>query len=230
MNEKSNKPDWLTDIQNKSWEPELFISGGVIFTLLQITGVIQHQSFLLLQKTGYPETVVIANFVVAALNALIFGFGLHLAMRGFWVASVCLSYVFPKGIQTERVEDYAPPFKKKVNKLTDTSVDLVVWMESASSIIFFLSFLFFSLIISVLVTLIMIVPHSGLKETWGETGYAIIKMGSYFMVFLGGIYALDFVTLGFIKRQKKIAKGWKINYFPKFENWHTLFFYENSII
>ena len=29
---------------------------------------------------------------------------------------------------------------------------------------------------------------------------------------------------------EETAKGWKINYFPKFENWHTLFFYENSII
>ena len=28
----------------------------------------------------------------------------------------------------------------------------------------------------------------------------------------------------------RTPKGWKINYFPKFENWHTLFFYENSII
>ena len=29
---------------------------------------------------------------------------------------------------------------------------------------------------------------------------------------------------------ENVTKGWKINYFPKFENWHTLFFYENSII
>ena len=33
-----------------------------------------------------------------------------------------------------------------------------------------------------------------------------------------------------IANQRRDTKGWKINYFPKFENWHTLFFYENSII
>jgi len=205
MSEKHKKPDWLTDIQNRSWEPELFISGGIIFTLVQITGVIQRQSFLLLQKTGYIEPVIIANFLVAALNALIFGFGLHLALRGFWVASVCLSYVFPKGIQTEKIEHYASPFKRRVNRLIDTSVDLVVWMESASSIMFFLSFLFFMLIISVLATLIVITPNSSLMEL-GVTIYAIIQVSSYILLFLGFIYAIDFLTMGFIKRQKKIAK------------------------
>ncbi len=205
MSEKHKKPDWLDDIQNRSWEPELFISGGVIFTLFQITGAIQRQSFLLLQKTGYIEPVIIANFLVAALNALIFGFGLHLALRGFWVASVCLSYVFPKGIQTEKVDHYASPFKRRVHRLIDTSVDLVVWMESASSIMFFLSFLFFSLIISVLATLIVITPNSSLLEL-GPTIYAIIRVGSYILLFLGFIYAIDFLTMGFIKRQKKIAK------------------------
>lgn len=206
MSEKNSKPKWLEHIQNNSWEPELFISGGIIFTLLQTTNFIQHQSFLMLQTSGYFEAVVIANFLVAALNSLIFGFGLHLVLRGFWVAAVCLSYVFPKGIQTKNVEEYAPRFRRRVGKLTDTSVDLVVWMESASSTMFFLSFLLFSLIIGVLVTLIVIIPHQGLRETWGYTGFAVIKVGSYFMLFLGFIYAIDFLTMGFIKKQKKLTK------------------------
>ena len=206
MSEKQAKPKWLEHIQNNSWEPELFISGGIIFTLLQTTTFIQHQSFLLLQKNGYHETVVIANFAIAALNALIFGFALHLMFRGFWVASVCLSYVFPKGIQTENVEDYAPPFRRKVKGLTDTSADLVVWMESASSTIFFLSFLLFSLIIGVLLSLVVIIPHNGLRETWGDTGFMVLQIASGFMLFLGGIYLIDFLTMGFIKKQKKLAR------------------------
>lgn len=206
MSERHTKPKWLEHIQNNSWEPELFISGGIIFTLLQTTTFIQHQSFLLLQKNGYHETVVIANFLTAALNALIFGFVLHLIFRGFWVASVCLSYVFPKGIQTENVEDYAPPFRKKVKRLTDTSADLVVWMESASSTIFFLSFLFFSLIIGVLVSLLIIIPHQGLRDTWGDTGFMVLQISSYLMLLLGVVYLVDFLTMGFIKKQKKLAK------------------------
>ncbi|WP_299452556.1 hypothetical protein [uncultured Microscilla sp.] len=206
MSNKNPKPKWLEHIQNNSWEPELFISGGIIFTLLQTTTFIQHQSFLLLQTNGYYETVVIANFLIAALNALIFGFGLHLVFRGFWVAAVCLSYVFPKGIQADKVGDYAPPFKQKVKKVTDTSVDLVVWMESASSTIFFLSFFLFSLIIGVLLALLIIIPHSGLRETWGETGFLLLKIGSGIMLLLGGVYLIDFLTLGLIKKQQKLTK------------------------
>lgn len=206
MSDKTTKPKWLEHIQNNSWEPELFISGGIIFTLLQTTTFIQHQSFLLLQTNGYHETVVIANFLTAALNALIFGFGLHLVFRGFWVAAVCLSYVFPKGIQTDKVDDYAPPFKHKVDGLVDTSVDLVGWMESASSTIFFLSFFLFSLIMSVLITLLVIIPHSGLRETWGDTGFMLLQVGSGVMLVLGIVYLIDFLTLGLIKKQQKIAK------------------------
>jgi hypothetical protein len=206
MSDKNTKPQWLEHIQNNSWEPELFISGGIIFTLLQTTTFIQHQSFLLLQTNGYHETVVIANFLIAALNALIFGFGLHLVFRGFWVAAVCLSYVFPKGIQSNKVDDYATPFRQKVDNLKDTSVDLVVWMESASSTIFFLSFFLFSLIMGVLITLLVIIPHSGLRETWGDTGFMLLKIGSGVMLLLGIVYLIDFLTLGLIKKQRKIAK------------------------
>ena len=43
-------------------------------------------------------------------------------------------------------------------------------------------------------------------------------------------YANQKLVLQPNKNYYKVFKGWKINYFPKFENWHTLFFYENSII
>lgn len=198
------KPEWLEDIQNKSWEPELFVSGGAIFFLLQVTEFLHRYSFIIMEKSGYPEPVIIANLVIAAFNALIFGFALHLVIRGFWVASVTLSYVFPKGVQVENIH-YQNIYKKKLQKVRQT-VDWVILLETISSLIFTLSFFFFLIIIGALITMLIILPHSSLKETWGENTFFYINIGSYILIFLGFVYMIDFLTLGYIKKQKSIAR------------------------
>ncbi|NJO02785.1 MAG: hypothetical protein HC880_14885, partial [Bacteroidia bacterium] len=108
-----SKPEWLEDIQNRSWEPELFISGGIIFFLLQVTDFLYKESFLMLQRSGNYEPIIIASLLIAAFNALIFGFVIHLIMRGFWVAAITLSYVFPEGIRMSKIH-YAGVFKKRL--------------------------------------------------------------------------------------------------------------------
>ena len=98
----TQKPKWLENIQYNSWEPELFISGGAIFTLLQIPTFLRNYSEILLQETGFYESLIIAKLLIVAVNGLIAGFTFHLILRGFWIGMVCLSYVFPKGIQKEK--------------------------------------------------------------------------------------------------------------------------------
>lgn len=203
---KKQKPDWLIDIQNKSWEPELFILGGAIFFLLQLTDFVHKQSFLMVQRTGFAETAVMANYVMTAFNVLIFGFALHLCFRGLWAASVCLSYVFPEGIRLSHIENYAPPFKKRVQKVRDT-VDWVMLLENFCSLVFMLSFLFFIIILGVLFTLIVLIPHSGLEAVMGVNAFRILQITAVILLLLlGGLYMIDFLTLGYIKRQKKITK------------------------
>ncbi len=200
---QEQEPEWLRDIQDRSWEPELFISGGAIFFLLQVTDWLYHRSFIMLQKTGYYEPVVIANVLIAACNALILGFALHLIIRGLWVAAVTLSYVFPKGIQMEKIH-YAEIFKKRVRRVRST-VEKVVLLETISSLMFTLSFLFFLIILGILITMLVIIPHSSLRETLGENGYQIVWRISYVLLFFAAIYLLDFLTLGYVKKQKRLA-------------------------
>jgi guanylate kinase len=45
-----------------------------------------------------------------------------------------------------------------------------------------------------------------LRETWGDTGFMLLKIGSGVMLLLGIVYLIDFLTLGLIKKQRKIAK------------------------
>lgn len=197
-------PTWLSEIQDRSWEPELFISGGAIFFLWQATDFLHYESFILTQTTGYFEPLVIANFLIAALNALIFGFALHLITRGFWTAAVTLSYVYPKGVQMDRIH-YAPSFKEHIKEVRGT-VEQVVFLETVSSMIFTLSFFFFLIIIGLLLTLLVIIPHSALVEIVGARIFFYMQAFAFLLYLLGFIYLIDFFTLGYIKKQKRFAK------------------------
>ncbi|MEM9981240.1 MAG: hypothetical protein AAF734_02015 [Bacteroidota bacterium] len=197
------KPRWLIRIQENSWEPELFISGGAIFTLLQLTEFLQVRSFISFQQSGYFEVIIIAQLVISAINALIFGFGIHLVVRGFWMGAVCLSYAFPGGIDI-RERDFSPVFQQKLGQLSD-SEDLVVRLEWLSSVIFFLSFFFFLVIFGFFVTLMVLIPHSGLRESIGTEGFRVLQVISYIILSLGSLYFIDFITLGYIKKQRWLA-------------------------
>jgi len=198
------KPKWLTRIQENSWEPELFISGGAIFSLLELTDWIQRSSLINFQQGGFYETLLIANFVMAAVNALIFGFILHLVARGFWMAAVCLSFVFPGRVEGQHLA-FAEIFKKKLSRLYD-SEELVVLLEKASSIIFFLAFFFFFLIISTFLVFMVLMPHSALRAPLGEQGFLVLRIVSYVGFCLAGMYAIDFLTLGFFKKQAWMSR------------------------
>lgn len=205
---RQNTPEWLQDIQDKSWEPELFISGGAIFFLLQVSDWLHHQSILLLQREGYYEPVVIAALLTAALNALIFGFSVHLILRGFWVAAVTLSYVFPNGIRREKIS-YEEPYQKHVDQVQDT-VDHVIRLETICSLIFSLSFFFFIIIVGAFLTLMIIIPHSQLADQLGMQTFWILRFISCFALFLAFIYLVDFFSLGYFKKHKT----WNKIYYP----------------
>lgn len=201
----TQKPKWLENIQYNSWEPELFISGGAIFTLLQIPTFLHNYSILLLQETGFYEAIIIAEILIVAVNGLIAGFTIHLILRGFWIGMVCLSYVFPSGIQKEKIESFAPRFKKQIDGLRQMT-DFVIVLEKACSIVFSLSFLFFLVALGILVVGLALIPHSSLESTLGAQVYLILQMAALFVGGLGFIYLIDFFLMGAIKRIHGFSK------------------------
>ncbi len=223
---RTEKPKWLENIQYNSWEPELFISGGAIFTLLQIPGFLHKQSILLLQETGFFESVIIAKLLTIAVNGLIAGFSFHLILRGFWIGMVCLSYVFPEGIRHEVIDTFQPIYRDKIKRLREMT-DFVVFLEKACSIVFSLSFLFFLVVIGVLIVGLVIVPHSALEVTLGAQVYRVLQITALIVAALGGIYFIDFFCLGAIKRIRWSAKL----YYPIYVVFSTLtlaFLYRNA--
>lgn len=91
-----NIPQWLKNVQENSWEIELLISGGAIFALFQLSDV-----FIDFYNTGsiLGLGINLHFFLVTgiyALKTLTIGFITHLMFRSFWLALICINYVFPK--------------------------------------------------------------------------------------------------------------------------------------
>ena len=111
-----NIPQWLKNVQENSWEIELLISGGAIFALFQLSDI-----FIDFYNTGriLGLGINLHFFLVTgiyALKTLTIGFITHLMFRSFWLALICINYVFPNGIKTVK---HRKPFTSKFKENDD---------------------------------------------------------------------------------------------------------------
>lgn len=201
MMANSETPSWLHEVQNKSWEPEILISGITLTFLFVLSGQIYNFYAMLIQDVGIYEAIGRNLYRVSLI--LLTGFKLiiivHLILRGLWTGLVGLSYTFPAGIRLEKMGNQRhamDPVKP---------VTLVVQLEKVCSLLF--SFIFTSIIFG-LGFFIIFVPVSFLFLIGLDAG--IIRAITLFvilpLVMLGGIA----LTL-FSKRLAHSAVNRKIN-------------------
>jgi hypothetical protein len=102
-------PAWLLRVQEQSWEPEILVSGIVLYGLFQLPALLErlqhflsHFSFEVFSG-GTADESMIAVLKVANVW-LIGGFMVHLLLRSIWVALVGLSYVYKNGVDITHLE------------------------------------------------------------------------------------------------------------------------------
>lgn len=105
--EQKDPPQWLRQIQNLSWEPELLTSGGSVVTLYFIIDRFWYLEHYLLQRFEiYPVFAnLITTIILIVLGILFITFILHILVRICWIAFVGISFVFPGGIDKEKVQE-----------------------------------------------------------------------------------------------------------------------------
>lgn len=155
MEEKSNIPKWLKHLQENSWEVELLISGGAIFSLFQIS------SFYL----EFMESIKITSHLVGTgvfiimgmlgIKILTIGFFFHLFLRAIWLGMVCINYVFPNGI-SEKKKNYAKPYVSKFSP-NDNLYYEIQRVDRASGLVMFFSILSLLVILGVLLSIVVLV-------------------------------------------------------------------------
>lgn len=210
-------PKWLKKTQHNSWEPEIFISGIVLYGLLQLPAYLQEFLFYFKREVfGLSSDIDnLIGILTTGIQWMTFGLILHLFFRGIWIGLVGLSYVFPKGIDHERL-NYKGKFKNKITLVPDFT-NQIIKLEKISSSIFSISYLIFMCILScyVFLAITIILPLYLFllltDYTWADIAYNItlqktVNFYAIAMVILGCIYLFDFMTLGALKRIRIVNK------------------------
>jgi hypothetical protein len=102
-------PNWLREIEENSWNLELLISGGAIFTLLQLPELFIEFAFTLKFTNSLPGTGLFIVLGMFSIRLLTVGFILNLLMRAYWLSLVCINYAQRKGIRLNRI-NWRRPF------------------------------------------------------------------------------------------------------------------------
>ncbi|MEM9052438.1 MAG: hypothetical protein AAGC47_10335 [Bacteroidota bacterium] len=201
--------NWLQRVQEQSWEPEILISGIVLFALFQIPPLIKEanafldvNSVLIFSNGNVDETL--AALLLAATYWLIIGFSTHLVGRSIWAAFVGLSYVYIDGVKIEKLK-YPEKFKRVIRKTSDYK-DLIIKLEKFCSTIFAASFLIFMCTVGIFFFLgwlgvVFLLIH--------ELGGDLPIIGNYIDIGLqviSLICVIDFIGLGLIKRIPYVNK------------------------
>jgi hypothetical protein len=220
-----HNPDWLRELQLKSWEPEILLSGIVLYGMFQLPEVLDN--FLLYFAAEIYNGSNAMDNLVALLKMgvywMITGLILHLICRGLWVGLVGLSYSFPDGIQVEKLK-FQPKYRARVERIPSFE-ELVLKLERVCSFIYSVSFLLFmSLVGGYLYCLVLIVlPILACDLLYAHSSLAVylwVRIDPYIniMLMIGFLGVIDFITLGYLRR----FKIWGIIYWPLYKVFNAL--------
>jgi hypothetical protein len=204
-------PSWLEQRQAMVWEPELLISGIVLFGLLQIpSGLDTMQRYLndwgasIIFWSNMDEFMV--AFLKTSVYLLIVGLIVNLLLRSVWVVMIGLSYTLPGGIDTKklRLQSY---YENKLRKIPSYE-QYILRLDKLASTVYSVTFLlfmcligfsFFFLIYSIIFLSLLYIPYLRL---FVYPGSWINDLFGGFLLIFGGVYLLDFITLGWLKRYR----------------------------
>ncbi|MCK4765646.1 MAG: hypothetical protein KAW12_25830 [Candidatus Aminicenantes bacterium] len=136
----SETPKWLLETQNKSWEPEILISGITLTFIFILSNHIYNFYGMLVQDFAVWDAVArtlykVSIIILTGLKIILI---FHLILRGLWTGFVGLSYVFPEGVNRLNLSKSA----KKIHY--DKPETFVIKIEKICSLLF--SFIFSSFI------------------------------------------------------------------------------------
>jgi hypothetical protein len=185
-------PKWLRHTQYNSWEGEILISGGAIFTLLQIAG------FLALQKVFFSENypfvgldeVLIISMV--AVKGVTLSFTLHLFLRGLWISLLCVNGSFPGGVNFSRLK-LAERYQQTTSPSTLTPQ--LLSLDKICGLIFYAGFVFVLFLLGLFFCALVGLIFSHVAA-W---------LNTIFITFLI-LYFVDFIFAGPLRKNRSIGR------------------------
>lgn len=195
------QPGWLRRVQEQSWEPELLISGLVLFALFQIPDLIdpfwrhlERNASAFLARSSADDTII--AFLKVSVYFLIAGFLTHIFLRSIWVAYAGLSYLFKDGINFANL-DLPDKYTRHLRRVPYE--DRIKKLEKICSGMFSLSFLFFMIILGLINVGLIITICVYLIVTF-LPGFTYFVVFTLLFIVLGLLFLFDLLTLGLLRR------------------------------
>lgn len=201
----------LDKLQQESWQLELLISGFAIFGLISAFPYLTYKVYIAqIGEQLYLKTIL--QIALISCTILIFNLLIHVILRGLWIGALGLRYV-SGDIEFDKL-NYQPKFTNYLKRKIVSFDRYVARLENYCSIMFAVSFLLIFYVISIFLAIIacaltanFIIQNNNLNETFrlilGITIFVCLGLGMLFVF-------IDFVTQGFLKKKKWLAKI----YFP----------------
>lgn len=196
-------PKWLKRIQENSWEAEILISGGAIFTLIQSSEHITRAGILFKENYSFKGLDQSLIFITLAVSGLTIGFILHLLIRGYWVGLVCMNSAFPAGIKQEKLV-VADIYKKQTTNYN--IAHHITRVDNLSGLIFFSAIVFFLFVIGTLIHTFTFFFVA--NELLGFVPYVF-----WVLLTIYCLHYLDLFTFGTLLRNRFIGKYYYPVYF-----------------
>ncbi|PCI34732.1 MAG: hypothetical protein COB60_05945 [Flavobacteriaceae bacterium] len=209
---KKSFTKWLEILQQESWQLELLISGFAIFLLAQSYEPVHNQDYqinqLLSGSAYYGFLYIPYKVMLGAWYVLIINLILHVLLRGLWISTIGLRYV--SGDIDFNKLNMSPKFDRFLRTKIGSFDLYIQQLEKLCSSVFGFTFLIIFILISgglfVVGIFILVITMAGVSTRFGDL-WVLVIVPFLLLYLLGGfIFFLDFITLGWIKRKKGIAK------------------------
>lgn len=200
MQEQPNHsiPSWLQKLQENSWEVELLISGGAVYSLLQLSSYLQQTLYTIRITSAIVGSNEFYILLMLSIQMLTVGFFAHLLLRGYWVGLVCLNYIFPQGIAPSKHQLQAP-FQEKY-LVGDNLQTQIIQIDRYAGLLMFLSVVTTTLIGGLLlasiitITLVDLLLPTTLKPFYNTTWEILFAL-----------YCFDLFAFGLLRKIKVIS-------------------------
>lgn len=208
-------PKWLKHFQENSWEAEILISGGAIFSLFQFS------DYLIYIKTFLSENKPIAGldpiiiFCMLTIKGVTFGFILHLFLRGLWIAMVCVNSAFPNGVNRARLRFTG----KYSDDLSDPTLTVkIASLDRVCGLVFYSAFAYVMAVTGIVILSAFLFALKAIMPwlLW----ILIVPLLIFFIT--------DLLSSGWFRRNKQVGKI----YYPVYIFFNTLsllFIYRKSL-
>lgn len=209
---------WLDKLQQESWQLELIISGFSVYGLSQAFEPLELYYNI---SSNEGNTIISIGIVLMLFSCYILmtSLLLHVVLRGLWIGALGLRYV--SGDIDYKKLNYRPKFDRYIRRKTGSFDKYISKLEDYCSILFATSFLLIFYMLSIFISIGSIVAISILMIKDHQNSNKIIfvlGIGALFFVLIGMFLTfIDFVTQGYLKKNKWLAKiyfpfYWVFNY------------------